>query len=52
MTHYAVIDTNIIVSSLLTKHNDAATCRLCLNHIREIIPVIANHFVGISKCPV
>lgn len=40
MTHYAVIDTNIIVSSLLTKHNDAATVQIMSKIILgEIIPV-------------
>lgn len=34
MTYYAVFDTNVLVSSLLTKNEDAATAKV----IYEIFP--------------
>lgn len=40
MTCYAVIDTNVLVSALLSKHNDAATVQIVARFIAgDIIPV-------------
>lgn len=40
MTCYAVIDTNVLVSALLSKHNDSATVQVIERMIiSEIIPV-------------
>lgn len=40
MTYYAVIDTNVLISALLSKHNDSATVQVIERMIIcEIIPV-------------
>lgn len=40
MTYYAVVDTNVLVSALLSKHNDSATVQVIERMIiGEIIPV-------------
>lgn len=40
MTYYAVIDTNVLISALLSKHNDSATVQVIERMIiGEIIPV-------------
>lgn len=40
MTYYAVIDTNVLVSALLSKHNDSATVQVIERMINgAIIPV-------------
>lgn len=46
MTYYAVIDTNILVSALLSKHDDAATVLIINRMISgEIIPVYSEEIL-------
>ena len=44
---YAVIDTNVIVSSLLTRNHDSATARV-MNAVYEgkVIPLVCNEILG------
>lgn len=39
---YAVIDTNVIVSALITKHHDAATCKVLLHVVRGDVTPLYN----------
>lgn len=47
---YAVIDTNVIVSALITKHDDAATYRV-LTHVAQgdIIPIYNDEIIAEYK---
>ena len=46
MTCYAVIDTNVLVSALLSSHADAATVQIISRLIgREIIPVYSGEIM-------
>lgn len=44
---YAVIDTNVIVSALITKHSDAATYKV-LTHIThgDVVPLYNNEIIN------
>ena len=43
MTYYAVIDTNVLVSALLSRHDDAATVQVIERMIDgDVIPVYSN----------
>ena len=44
---YAVIDTNVIVSSLLTRNHDSATARV-MNAVYEgkVIPLVCDEILG------
>ena len=46
MTHYAVIDTNVLVSSLLSSHDDAATV-LVISKVfsGEVIPLFSDEIL-------
>lgn len=47
MTCYAVIDTNVLVSALLSGHDDAATVMVVDRMIRgEVIPVYSSTIMG------
>ena len=47
MTYYAVIDTNILVSAMLSCHDDSATVQIVSRMIRgEIIPVYNNEILN------
>ena len=44
MSYYAVIDTNVLVSALLTKHSDSATVKLIERMLNgELIPVYSTY---------
>lgn len=46
MTYYAVIDTNVLVSALLSKHNDSATVQVIERMIiGEIVPVYSTEIM-------
>lgn len=47
---YAVIDTNVVVSALITKHNDAATYKV-LTHIvqGEVVPLYNDEIISEYK---
>jgi putative PIN family toxin of toxin-antitoxin system len=47
MIYYAVLDTNVVVSSLLSKHEDAATVKVMYKILSgEVIPVYSNEIVA------
>ena len=37
MTYYAVIDTNVLISALLSSHDDALQFRLSIGYMMEIL---------------
>ncbi|HQC55281.1 MAG TPA: putative toxin-antitoxin system toxin component, PIN family [Clostridia bacterium] len=50
MAYYAVIDTNVMVSAFLTRHNDSATVKVMLMVISgEIVPVYSNSILAEYK---
>lgn len=44
MTYYAVFDTNVLVSSLLTKNEDAATAKVIYEIPSEMMDIIDNEW--------
>lgn len=47
MTYYAVIDTNVLVSALLSSHDDAATVQVISRMIDgDVIPVYSNAVIA------
>ncbi len=49
MTCYAVIDTNVLVSALLSSHSNAATVRVVGKLPHESFIVTANEFLEILE---
>ncbi len=47
MIHYAVIDTNVLVSALLSKHSDSATVQVIERMINgELIPIYSKEIIA------
>ena len=47
MTYYAVIDTNILVSAMMSRHDDSATVQIVSKMIQgEIIPIYSDEILN------